>query len=47
VVELAECFDLEIKELDLFLAIVQWYKSRKEALSAKDKKLAFQHIRYP
>jgi len=47
VVKLTKCFDLEIKELDLFIAIVQWSKSRKEALSAEDKKLAFKHIRYP
>jgi len=34
-------------QLDLFFAVVRWSKYRKDPLSVEDKKLAFQHIRYP
>ena len=47
VVALTECSHLEVKELDLFLAVVQWSKQRKGSFSAEDMRSAFRHIRYP
>jgi len=38
---------LEVRELDLFLAIVERCKQDNDAISDDDVKLLFQHIRYP
>jgi len=39
--------NLEVRELDLFLAIVEWCKQHNDAISDDDVKSLFQHIRYP
>ena len=38
---------LEVREIDLFLAVARWYKDQENVLSADDKKQVFQLIRYP
>jgi len=38
---------LEVKELELFLAVVEWHKLQKITISNDDIKLLFQQIRYP
>ena len=39
--------NLEVKEVDLFLAVARWYKHQEDVLSADDRKQVFQLIRYP
>ena len=39
--------NLEVKEVDLFLAVARWYKHQEDVLCADDKKQVFQLIRYP
>ena len=39
--------NLEVREVDLFLAVARWYRHQENALSADDKKEVFQLIRYP
>ena len=39
--------NLEVRELNLFLAIVKWYKQQKDTISDEDAKSLFQNIRYP
>ena len=39
--------NLEVKEVDLFLAVANWFRHQENVLSADDKKQVFQLIRYP
>ena len=39
--------NLEVREVDLFLAVARWYGHQENVLSADDKKEVFQLIRYP
>ena len=39
--------DLEVREVDLFLAVANWFRHQENVLSADDKKQVFQLIRYP
>ena len=39
--------NLEIREIDLFLAVARWYEHQEDELSADDKKQIFWLIRYP
>jgi len=39
--------NLEVRELDLFLAVVEWCKQQKDTITDDDVKSLFQQIRYP
>ena len=39
--------NLEVREVDLFLAVANWFRHQENVLSADDKKQLFQLIRYP
>ena len=39
--------DLDVRELDLFMVLVEWYKQHKDTISDDDVKSLFQQIRYP
>ena len=39
--------NLEVKEIDLFLAVANWFRHQENVLSADDNKQVFQLIRYP
>ena len=39
--------NLEVREIDLFLAVVKWLEHQENEISADDKKKVFQSIRYP
>ena len=39
--------NLEVREIDLFLAVAKWLKHQENEISADDKKQVFQSIRYP
>ena len=39
--------NLEVREVDLFLAVANWFRHQENILSADDKKQVFQLIRYP
>ena len=39
--------NLEIREIDLFLAVARWHEHQEQVLSADDKKQIFWLIRYP
>ena len=39
--------NLEVREIDLFLAVAKWFEHQKSLISADDKEQVFQLIRYP
>jgi len=39
--------NLEVREIDLFLAVAEWFKHQENMISADDKEQVFQLIRYP
>ena len=40
-------YNLEVREVDLFLAVARWHEHQEDELSADDKKQILWLIRYP
>ena len=47
ILALVKSSNLEVREVDLFLAVANWFRHQENVLSADDKKQVFQLIRYP
>ena len=47
ILDFVKSSNLEVREVDLFLAVANWFRHQENVLSADDKKQVFQLIRYP